>query len=42
MRKIKLTALFAVSTILGLVAFAQASFACQYAMYDPEMPEELQ
>ncbi|QTH41694.1 cyclic lactone autoinducer peptide [Cohnella sp. LGH] len=42
MKKIKLMALFTISTVLGLVAFAQASFACQYALYDPEMPEELQ
>ncbi|PRX61538.1 cyclic lactone autoinducer peptide [Cohnella sp. SGD-V74] len=42
MKKIKLMAFFAISTILGVVAFAQASFACQYGMYDPEMPEELQ
>jgi len=42
MKKIKLTALFTLSTILGLVAFAQSSFACFYGLYDPEMPEELQ
>jgi len=41
MKKIKLSAFFAVSTILGIVAFAQSSFACFYGLYDPEMPEEL-
>jgi len=42
MKKIKLAALFTLSTILGIVAFAQSSFACQQTLYDPEMPEELQ
>ncbi|QJD84487.1 cyclic lactone autoinducer peptide [Cohnella herbarum] len=42
MKKIKLMSLFALSSILGIVAFAQASFACQLGMYDPELPEELQ
>jgi hypothetical protein len=42
MKKIKLSALFTISTILGIVAFAQSSFACALGLYDPEMPEELQ
>ncbi|WP_181907645.1 cyclic lactone autoinducer peptide [Cohnella lupini] len=42
MKKIKIIALFAISSILGMVAFAQASFACAWGLYDPEMPEELQ
>ncbi len=42
MRKLRISALFVLSTILGIVAFVQSSFACQQALYDPEMPEELQ
>jgi cyclic lactone autoinducer peptide len=42
MKKFKLMALFALSSILGMVAFVQASFACTIGLYDPEMPEELQ
>lgn len=42
MKKFKLIVLFAISSILGMVAFAQASFACSWGLYDPEMPEELQ
>ncbi|MFC4600640.1 cyclic lactone autoinducer peptide [Cohnella hongkongensis] len=42
MKKVRLSVLFVLSTILGLVAFVQSSFACQLGLYDPEMPEELQ
>ncbi|TVY01300.1 cyclic lactone autoinducer peptide [Cohnella terricola] len=42
MRKFRISALFVLSTILGLVAFVQSSFACGFGLYDPEMPEELQ
>ncbi|WP_372633013.1 cyclic lactone autoinducer peptide [Cohnella sp.] len=42
MKKIRLMSLFTLSTVLGIVAFAQSSFACAFGLYDPEMPEELQ
>jgi len=33
--------LFLVSTLLGVLAFAQSAFACGGWVYQPETPEEI-